>query len=519
MKILIVEDEFYTRKALIKMLTDRYDSIEVIDEVENGLKAVEYIKENTPDIIITDIRMPQMNGISLVEHINYYNKNIITVIITGYAEFEYAQKAIKYGVKEYLLKPINKSKLYELFDSLEKLVVIQKNERQMEERLKEADRILVEEKINKIISKTNIITKDDLSSLLNLKEHDFSYRMVIFKQRYSFNTIDKGKIIDEIKGKESIRIFSNSSNPKEVMLICFGDKCRNKYEELQYPKQLFSIKRYLNSQNKDNVVVGVSSTFSNLNDLSRAYEEASYALNNHYLKGWGKVFEYEETKKVEISRSVFDEYYRVFKHMISEGREDLCIEAVNKIFEKINQAKNTNFYIVQDVCLKIINLIYDNWQNVQDRNEYILKAGEHQIIRFSDFNELREIQEHMNNLIKESCEAIIRQKKCEQTSVVEKVQSYLEEHYFEDVSLEKLSGIYFVNSSYLSRVFKEETGDTFCGALLKLRMNKAKELLVENKLNVSEIATLVGYNNIAYFIKTFKSYYGMTPGQYKKDII
>lgn len=179
-----------------------------------------------------------------------------------------------------------------------------------------------------------------------------------------------------------------------------------------------------------------------------------------------------------------------------------------------------SFILLEDTCIKLTNIINALWDDLFRNDNEITDFRFVKQFDFSNFCDLHSIENYYYNLIKKVCNALERKKDSKQTNLVSELQKYIKEHYYEDISLEEIAReVFFMNFCYLSRIFKAETGDTFSNALLKIRMEKAKKLLMEKDIPITQVAALTGYNNTAYFAKIFKKYYGKTPGDYKKKYI
>lgn len=526
MKVLVVDDEFYTRKAVIKMLNEKYGEMLTIDEAENGAKAIEIIEKQIPDAVLTDVRMPEVDGLQLAKYINENNLKCSVIIFSGYADFEYARKAIKYGADDYILKPVKKENLFEVIDKvqekIDKTINIEVNERILKTRLLEADGVLVESKLNEIIQKNSDTAGFSYCQLLKMGKAPLSYKVFVLFQKDSFSDNDKTELREAFeKGGESlVYTFFNSSYRNELVILCFGMEGKEKFEYKDLPKQYYHIKQIFHSLDERKAVVGASSTYSAAAPLFIAYEEAKKAALTHLVTGWGKVYEFEKIKEFWIRKKYpYNEELRIFKHLLEERKEEPAANNIKKIFQNTKEETMISMNHLEETCIKLTNIINDVWKEIFSNNKEIIDSLSFKQFNFSNFYELQDIENYYYELVKKTCNAAVRKKDYNQTSLVSELQKYIREHYYEDISLEEIATEkYFMNFSYLSRIFKAETGETFSNALLKIRMEKAKQLLMEKDIPITQVASLTGYNNTAYFVKMFKKYYGETPGYYKKNM-
>lgn len=514
MNILLVEDEFYTRKALCKMLRNHDPEIEMIFEAENGNEALEILHTNTIDLVFTDVRMPGMDGLDLAKEIQKKNKQIFTVIISGYADFFYAQQAMQYGVKEYVLKPIQKDKILQLYDDFKnKIQSIQKST--MQTRL-----LQIQQQLNQYISKKSEDIKTSFAQLLALDKEPLHYRLAIIQKSAAWTEQEKEEaqhFFNKQSGKLYF-VFSNTAEPTQLLLLCFGSTFITHYEDVEYRNQIYLIKQFIYTIKNISWAVGVSSVHQNISSLSQAYLEANVSVYSYFFEGRDKIFEYDENKSLWNYKLVIEQdLFRFFEHALREGREETAAEVLSKVFTRIKQ-NSKSFYALQYVCSKLVNLM-NEVSKVFQPNSYISIDDPHmKEIVFSQYENIEQIEEQFYRVSRKICTEV-KQQQFSQNEIVIEIQKYLVNHYFEDISLEQIaSERYYSNPSYLSRIFKLEIGKTFSQALLDIRMDKAKELLQNGDLSVSQVASLVGYNNSAYFVKIFRKYYGIPPGQYKNKI-
>lgn len=526
MKVLVVDDEFYTRKAITKMLNEKYGDILTIDEVENGEKAIKITNKEIPDVVLTDIRMPEVNGLQLAKYISENNLKCSVIIFSGYADFEYAQEAIKYGVKDYILKPVKKENLFEVIDKvqvkIDKTKNIEADEKVLKNKLMEADRVLVESSLNAMIEKNREESDFSYCKLLKMGKEPLSFKVFVLLQKDIFKNSDRTELREAFeKNMEGlVNTFFSSTYKNELVIICFGMEVKNKFEYMNLPKQYNHINKVFHSLDEGKSVIGASNVFSTEIPLYAAYEEAKRAALTHFIFGWGKIYEFENIKELWVRKKYpYNEELRILKHLLEDGKEELAVSHIKKVFLKIKKEKIIPFIFLEDTCIKVSNIINGVWDDLLRNDSETIDSKLVKRFDFSNFYDNNSIESYYYYRIKKVCNALERKKYDKQINLVSELQKYIQEHYYEDISFEEIAReVFFMSFSYLSRIFKAETGDTFSNALLKIRMEKAKQLLMEKDIPITQVAVLTGYNNTAYFTKIFKKYYGKTPGDYKKNI-
>ncbi|PKM58544.1 MAG: hypothetical protein CVU98_00370 [Firmicutes bacterium HGW-Firmicutes-3] len=514
MKILIVEDEFYMRKALIKIIHGKYNNDCEITEAENGIKATEYFKDNYFDIVITDIRMPQMNGLELAEWIQKHYPHTFIIIISGYSEFEYAQKALKYKVKEYILKPLEKEEIYRVLDTVFKEVDVKVlKEKQEAILIKNATQAIERQELASIINNRQNLNKEDFMELLDIESEQIFFSIMVVRYKKVINEQVKESFKMIFRNANNIKTYYNYANRNEMLVFSYGYNSLKHYVDEIYSRHLYCIKNMISMGEADDVVIGISKTHDRIIDFSVAYDEARQSLLNYFLLGWGKVYIYSDNmnsdnEPMKMSNDLFNR----FKSGLMDGDLIRSTNTLNRIVEflvnyKNNESTESTAITIQLFYMKL-EIILDE---VANKNNIKLDTRK----EYDSFNEVGDLVDYFSRLISIICKEMDLKNK--ETSVIKSLVEYIKNNYYEPLSLDEIaSKMYFMNPSYLSRLFHDETGDTFSKTLLNIRMEKAKQLLDEQELSITEVAVTVGYNNVAYFIKTFKSIYQQTPGQYRK---
>lgn len=518
MKILVVEDEYYARKRIVKILKESDLDIEIVADVENGIYAKEIIKDSDDiDIIITDICMMEMDGLELAEYIYRSGKDIQVIIATAYGEFEYAKKAIEFQVKKFITKPIKKSEL--INDVLELI----EQKRKDQTRIKKVCNDYMKKFSQKYISFKDIVGDPELSdqffSLTRIREDNLFFRVVIFQ--FEQNAIEKDMKyikagICHILKLQKYDLFYLKKNDEFILIYCssredlFSEKVKNDFNNLL---------NYLRTITKYTITVGIGGVYSKIENLYSSYKEAVYAINQRLIKGWNKIFVYDlisfqhkgksDVPNENTILSVIETAsYADLKQYIHDIIMKFCSQDSNilELFEVlVNILKAFNIYIrdsnndefgtreKMEILFSEVSLY--NYKNIQDIESYILLL-------------LSNIYHNKNG----ACSNI--------NPIINNILRYIERNYQYDISLQDLAeNRYFVNYSYLSRVFKKQVGKSFSKYLTDIRIEKSKELLLSSMMKINDIATLVGYNSVSHYIQSFRKSVGITPNDYRNKKI
>lgn len=500
MRILIVEDEFYTRKALVKIIAEKYPQYESIVEAEDGAVAIKSLMEQSFDIVITDIAMPKVDGLELAERINHDYSDVMIIVISGHSEFEFAQKALRFKVKDYILKPINKK---DILDSLSLIIAEIENKKYNDKQqvTKDIDnRQRIEQQIiRSIIQKKSIDNLEGLLNTFNIPSDNKHLKIALIKYKMVVTKSMALELEESLKGKLQIRVFYNFDHRNETLVIFLGS-CRLIQFEKDVEDQLnHFLNKYMRLQRGDDYVIGVSRTYHEIESFYGAYNEAKQIQNNYLFLGWGQIFYYRENESSPI-RASEDLFYR-YENGLKNANEALAVNALEQIFEFLLISIKSSSTGVQWVFMRLDLILSE-----------VIKGDQLQIDTYKEYDQFHmiiEVQAYYLLLTKTICRLV--REKDKKTSVIGSLLQYMETNYYEQLSLGTIAKeMYYVNPSYLSRLFSETVGDTFSNKLLSIRMQKAKELIETRKFSVTEVALLVGYNNTSYFIDKFKNYYHQT---------
>lgn len=529
MKVLVVDDEYYARKALLKIIKEWDSTVQIIGEAENGEEALNIICAEQPDIVFADIRMPGFNGIELAKTLYEEYPSVYVVIISGYADFQYAQSVIQYQVRQYILKPVKKMEVFSIMDDfkelLEKKVLALENKKKMQGMIEVSYKLLIENKLNGFMYGAGKVDTALFEQLLHFSLTGISFFIVTIQNNTGMNYNLKTYLEESIKNRfEGVVTFLSSKYTNELIFIKFlkiEDNMVCERDKMKFTHILGDLVSESCKSTESQFSAGTSLLHGNLQELAGAYREASYALDYRLIEGWNKVFEYDVVNRKQKYMNLFDaEMEKVLNANLYNGNSDWIKNYIRKLFMEISNNPNYSIAAIQDmnsvITLVLNRLLKDinETESIKEPHKYIEKAELH------DFLFLNDLLKWILQEIERICTIVIESKKSLDPSIIDDLKNFIQDNYNYDISLEGLAKHrYFVNPSYLSRMFKSETGRSFKNYLTELRMNKAKELIKNQSLGISDIAGIVGYNDFSYFIKRFKGFNGETPGQYRNKIL
>ncbi|WP_461205000.1 response regulator transcription factor [Clostridium sp. DL1XJH146] len=528
--IMIVDDEPIIRKGITNFI--QWDSIncKVTSEATNGLEAKELIQSNKPDIIISDIKMPGMDGIKLSKYIHENFPEIKVILLTGYSDFEYAQSAIRYNVVDFVLKPSSNNKITEAIESAIKII--------SKERLKSQKLELMKDKINNNLSLLqekflydyiHEIIQNQTTIQNTMKELNINlttYYILYFK--FSSNTYNelivlkenKKNILHEIK-KLVFMTFKDLTHYNITMdcsSICtIINVKQNTFEsstEFILSKSQELLDFFSNFMNLS-IYLGISSKHQNLDQIHIAYKEATESSSLRFYED-DNIFTYPECTATTsaLNKTIEHNYVDKIIDSIKSGDSDIAIATMNTLILKLKSSRQPIKHI------KNVGILISSLSFKLLINHYINLSGivENSSRTYTDILDCDSISDLIDILKKVILSTVDRlyYLNSQDNYIIKKVTQYIELNYQNQIKLTDLAELAHVNSSYLSRLIKKETGSTLTEIIAKIRIEKAKDLLSFSSMKTYEIAIKVGIEDPAYFSLVFKKYTGLSPSEFRK---
>lgn len=519
MRILLVEDEPMFRKGLAKMIAGLNTGWEVCGEAENGEEAEQLVKQLHPDLVITDIRMPLMDGLELLQRVKAAQPDIAVIVITGYQDFQYAQSALRSGALDILVKPCSKQDICHVLDKADAVVAV-KREQQCSEQREEARRLdnalrelflrlPCRQETAAVLQRRVCGTK---MILLHIEDYFPAHKQYAKKDMplLQFAVLNiVGEVAEEVQGEADHLLIVETG--------CFALFVRELAEERE--QQLHnaiagSLRSFLGLQAELQKAVTVK-TLEQLPDL---YEEWFGVRRSGAAAGGVAA---SMLSREEVFHSLPDgASSRLKQQMIAQQLNDLIKEG------KLKELKECLELLTEAVCnsgqdvrkLEALSLEFALQDTARKQLEAEYDSGllPARIERLHECGSLKELREWLAEETGRFLEALAEwQRKYGGSSVAAAIR-YMEEHYAGQLTLAEVAVQAHLSPAYFSHLFKKETGRSFVTFLNEMRMDKAKQLLAGTNLNVTEIAGIVGYDLPNYFAKLFKQFSGFTPKEYRK---
>lgn len=499
MNILIADDEKIEREG-IRYLLSLEKGERRIFEAANGKQAMQILRTENIDMILTDIKMPVMDGLELARRAKELFPEIRIVIFSGYNDFTFAQEAIRYGVTDYILKPVDPDNFHEIIEKAEKNI----RERQAEENREIRRQNFLQQYFlqNYLYSgKKEILEK--AGEFVDLDKWNGWHCAILIETDTAFFDTAEENFPGELQ-KELRRVFFYLNLNERQSLLLFQDVycdyllvANHLYTFL---KRNYMVRIYLSVSRKFD---GCECLPEILGQLEQQMEEKFYHPEKH-------IFSCEEEELKMAAGEVQDSQ---LMQMISEDISRKDTEQLWKHFECLKEkySSNTQFSAMY-IKFVFSNVIQELFQENQFADEHRL---EQEIDRLYSCGNIMDILKVTEDNIREY-EKFLERSMSESRNEVAAVKNYIYQHYGEDLNLEMLAEKVYLSSGYLSFIFKKETGMNLNRFIKVFRMEKASEFLHDTNMKVAQISEKVGFANVSYFCRSFREYYGCSPESYRK---
>ena len=532
-KVLIVDDEIYVVALIQKLISwDKYN-MEVAATANDGIKALELVKEIRPDIVIVDIRMPGYDGISFMDKVREFNKNVRFIVISGHKQFDYVKGAMHNNAEDYLLKPINKEELEHVLEKIYgQLMKNQERESElkvMEEALDTSRSYMRESLVKGLLRGDYWKQAGELPTfnerfMTDFAEGRFCLLGLIMDIPACFQSEDGN---DRVHGelflsvRESLQRVCQEAIWTEEGHICIFIVNYLENQESAFKKtlqeQMMLYQKKISKFENLSVYFCLTGTKEKLPDL----EEDLPLLDRCILGRSGfknsRIIEPGDIKESEDLLSVIWEFRKekFIQTMEELNAEELCLcirEMYTKAFYGIEEDTMLYYRLYMQIVKELwnyfstIGVCRESRKNYTERfkESYIKTSGTGEYIRILSC-EIRRLM--AENQLYSNAQGI---------PSVRIVKRYIAEHYQEEISLSTAAEKVNISPVYLSRLFKKEEGINFLDYLNQYRLDVAKRLLRDMRYNVLEVADMTGFKNTRYFSKIFKKNVGLTPSEYRK---
>lgn len=530
LKVFLVEDEFIVRQGIKNNIDWKAHGYDFCGEASDGEVAFPMIQKLRPDIVITDIKMPFMDGLALSKLIKKELPWTEIIILTGHEKFEYAKEALKIGVAEYLSKPISGDELLREVGVLAEKIEEKRKERAIKEKYTtEMEENFLKDRKN--LFQYMVLGSKTMPELLEVAGElgvDLSamwYNIVLLhikssrhaKDEYSNSIVKIEADIKNLEKENSILFFDRNL---EGSAILFKADSKEELQQLQ-ESVILNIEGILNQYKNVQYFGGIGEPVNRLSELPVSFERASRAFAHRYFVEDNCIIDNNDMQKNAYVEN--DEFNIVnvdtkqidrtkIKEFLKIGVKDDVVYFVDEFVRGLNKgAMESNIfrqYITMDAYFSVVDFV----ESIKMPKEEIETLD----IASNVLKSVENASAYMIRIIKQAIELRDKASSNKYGNIVDDIMKYIEQNYAnDDLSLNVVASHVNFSPNHLSAVFSQQTGQTFIKYLTDYRMNKAKELLRCSSDKSSDIALAVGYKDPHYFSYLFKKTQNMTPTQYR----
>ena len=511
-KVLIADDEKIIRMGLRGIIDWEELGYEVLWEASNGADAVKIIKEENPDVVLFDIKMPKMQGLEAIKTIREFGYKGKIIILSGFSEFSYAQEAIKYNISAYLTKPVDEEYLVEILNTIKEEYEKEKDiESSMDVYKEKARRSILTDFVLGSISADEIDAED-----LDLKSGH--YQVVIY-EKYSSNdedlaydlsdvlrvTSNAGEVFETLKLNNNNVVLLKGKRPIENL-----NHLMNKYYEELPPEKNSPL---------DTIFITCGSVVKNYKEIPKSYKEAHNLMQHRFFCDKSQHFmlidDYSVDDKVSLvttREDILEKYTFYLSNQIQAFNR-------NKIAESLLDLKNT-LYNADFTVEEEKKILVDLYLNIKESMTKLSDAYSIPFIANSEAVNFIEKSYYLYEILQfltEQFDMIMTSiGYSSRDSIIDDVLFYIQHNYSKNITLENIAPLFGYNSSYLGKIFSRKVGVNFNTYLDKVRIEHSKEILINSKTQVYKVAEMVGYRNVDYFHIKFKKHTGKSPAEYRK---
>lgn len=517
-KLLIVDDDVYIRLGIQQLIDWGELGVEIVDEAAGGREAFEIFLEKRPQLVLTDIRMPDGDGLELIQNIRKQGWNTRIIVLSGYDDFDYVREAMRYQVEDYLLKPVDADELKEIVKSCcEELADDSMNEKLRRESLQLLRNNVLTRWAENRIEYDQLREKMDFLGIPFDNFHNVQAAVITWKSAderslsadeshyRSFAILNS---MEEAMEKEKKGIaFMNTR--QQIVCIFLGHHMQRK----QFAKENLT---WLQKTSENIAAVLKTPCYGTLGKpvnhsqlLHDSYQDALQLQDLIHLKGTVKCVD-RDLIMGNLKRPIPEIANRSeMIPMLLTGQSEVWQESLHADFK---------WAISQHDPIAAAKYAAAEWLSIMKEIERQLAVNiieEETVADLFEQTNVSAIQENIRSLLVKLDKVIHQRIIRDKSPIVEQVEHYVQTAYSEDLSLKSLAEQFNVNSVYLGRLFKTETGDYFSDYLNKRRLDEAKRLLKDTHLKASEISRRVGFQDPNYFFRKFKQSVGLSPTEFR----
>lgn len=530
-RIIFAEDEEQIRRLFVKHIVESDRGYTVIGEASNGQEALELIRREMPDILVTDICMPVMDGLELIRQARELSEELQIIVISGYDDFAYARGAMSMGVREYLLKPFLPKDLFEALDKSREIIRqrdhLKTNMEQMSRELEMSQGYSREYAVSKLLEGGTPEEIETYASVLDISQKDLFLCVSVIRfggQKSGQGLPDETlrnymEIIKNHYFPEEIRVFVTPAIPNQLSLIAVTEELSPGafFKELRNVMEKIALSMW--QYHKIRMQCTVGKVYSGCGGASQSYREAMDTWRG-FLNSEDTVILWRDDRfgGRDLSREQIDGFEEQILIAVQMGDGQKAVEGVSDLLDFYGDYFTSNMEYVSVALVKLVLKISD----VTEKAGGEIQAWKDQEVitylkRHFTYGSLMEAKDVLTDYVKRCC-ALFREINATQSErIIQNAKMIIEKNISNsEFGLEPLADEMHFSSNYIRQLFKANTGQSFSDYLIEKRMTLAGKLMRNPSLHVQEISEMTGYSDQRYFARCFKKHYGCTPTEYRK---
>ncbi|WP_424766440.1 response regulator [Paenibacillus sp. sgz302251] len=530
--IVIVDDESIFRIGLRKMIAELDPDWEVVGEARDGYDALQLVEDLKPDALLTDIRMPRMDGIQLQQMVRERFPLLLCVVISGFDDFTYVQQSMRQGARDYMMKPIEREELAKMLEQLKQKL--------REQRTLPALKTHREEHQIKQYVSEHLVTgllrgsmNDADLELLRTIGIDFRWPyfacMVVKLDKSSvnserYNLSDPSlfqlyiqQLVQEILSRRANGFCFIMSETEVVALLNIPDQ----HHAMLGVKEIGeTIRRQITTLSNMTVTIGIGQAAESVHEIPDAYNEAEIALLHRLIVGGDKVLEYSELAQGERFKSSLKTWsWEKLEQAINEGNRQQVTKAAHAFVSGLCGEAQTPETVHQEICKLLIHYyelsgklgLTKQWLGTMDMKNVLF--------HICSISSREELMEECASLLVRLSEHITMSVPQQGPDPIEKSLRYIELNYAKPLTLREVADSVYLNAAYFSTLFKQRIGKSFIERLTEIRIMEAKRAMAHTDHKIAAIAEYTGFTNIRHFNRVFKNETGLSPKEYRDRMI
>ncbi|WP_165972158.1 response regulator [Paenibacillus piri] len=505
-KALIVDDERIEREG-VKFLIDKLGLRLEADEAENGLKALEYLQNHETDILFTDIRMPFMDGLELAAKAKALQPKLKIIIVSAYGDFEYAKQAIQIQVVHYLLKPVEVAEFLGVVTEVVRLCDEDREQKARSQQLQQVyeigSRYVQEQMLLDLLHGSK--SANGAAAALNdygWMKAGMPFRLLLLEMRGKFFDKVEETFASQLMGtlQEDVH-YVNLNEYQSVLFV----RTEEAWDKTQLEAHGLKLQKFLLTHYDADSVLVFSGLLTDPAKIPDEYQEMERLLESKFFLQPSALL-YMETGSISEETVNLDPVLEEISRTIGYGESHLILNGIERLFAELQAGSRSSTSYVKYMCTEIAKKYVQSFT----RGPHIsIQQLAEQIYRTESLLQLKEL---MTELVGDKPRHAVEPSR----KVIAEVLKIIHRDYWQDIGLESLADKACLSPSYLSHLFKKETGASLIKYITCYRLEKAGELLRGTNMKIADISAEVGYSSFAYFCSIFKNYYGTTPAKYRE---